>query len=218
MRMNFYMVIIKIRFGWLKMIHSTKPIDDATPLDDISGLKLPHNRMYTLKEIYEAEANNIALATLKYLSAPPSKKEAPFTYEWLKQLHQEMFGDVWEWAGEFRRVELSIGIKAYMVPTTLKELADDIAYWDKNRTFDIYETATRIHHRAVQIHPFQNGNGRWSRMLANIYLRQNGSMPVRWQEELLCKENLKRDEYIRALKKADSGDYQSLIEMHKHTY
>lgn len=56
------------------MIHSTKPIDDATPLDDISGLKLPSDKVYSLREIYVAEANNIALATIKYLSAPPSKK------------------------------------------------------------------------------------------------------------------------------------------------
>ena len=200
------------------MIHSTKPIDDATPLDDISGLKLPNDKVYSLKEIYVAEANNIALATLKYLSAPPSKKIAPFTYEWLSTLHKEMFGNVWDWGGKFRQVELSIGIKAYKVPTALKELADDIAYWDKNRTFDIYEIATRIHHRAVQIHPYKNGNGRWSRMLANIYLRQNGSMPVKWQEDLLSKENPKRDEYILALKMADNGDYSSLIAMHAITY
>ena len=200
------------------MIHSTKPIDDATPLDDISGLKLASDKVYSLKEIYVAEANNIALATIKYLSAPPSKKIAPFSYEWLSALHEEMFGNVWDWAGKFRQIELSIGIKAYKVPTALKELADDIAYWNKHITFDIYETATRIHHTAVQIHPYNNGNGRWSRMLANIYLRHNGSMPVKWQEDLLSKENPKRDEYIKALKDADNGDYTSLIAMHKITY
>jgi Fic-DOC domain mobile mystery protein B len=200
------------------MIHFTQAIDDATPLDDISGLKLPSDKVYSLKEIYVAEANNIALATIKYLSAPPSKKIAPFSYEWLSLLHEEMFGNVWDWAGKFRQVELSIGIKAYQVPTTLKELADDIAFWDMNKTFDIYETAARLHHRAVQIHPYKNGNGRWSRMLANIYLRQNGSMPVKWQEDLLSKENPKRDEYIKALKAADNGDYTSLIAMHKVTY
>ncbi len=200
------------------MIHSTKPIDDATALDDISGLMLPNDKVYTLKEIYVAEANNIALATIKYLSAPPSKKVAPFSYEWLSLLHEEMFGNVWDWAGKFRSVELSIGIKAYQVPTALKVLADDIAYWDENKIFDIYEIATRIQHRAVQIHPYKNGNGRWSRMLANIYLRQNGSMPVKWQEDLLSKENPKRDKYIQALKDADNGDYSSLIEMHRVTY
>ena len=60
------------------MIDSTKPIDDATPLDDISGLKLPKNKTYTLKEIYVTEAENIADATIKYLSAIPTKKRSSF--------------------------------------------------------------------------------------------------------------------------------------------
>ena len=200
------------------MLDSTKPIDDATPLDDISGLKLSKSKTYSLKDVYIKEAENIADATLKYLSATPTKKEAPFSFEWLLQLHEEMFGNVWDWAGKLRQVELSIGIKAYLVQTELKKLSDDITYWDKKKVFDVYETATRIHHRAVQIHPFKNGNGRWSRMLANIYLRQHGLMPVKWQEDLLSKENPKRDEYIQALKKADRSDYEDLIAMHMITY
>ena len=143
------------------MIDSTKPcnpagtrtIDDATPLDDVSGLKLSKNKTYSLKEIYEAEAQNIAGAILKYLSAPPTKKEAPFTYSWFLDLHEEMFGNVWDWAGKLRQIEFSIGIKAYLVPIELKNLCDDIAYWDKHKTYNVYETAARIHHRAVQIHP-----------------------------------------------------------------
>lgn len=199
------------------MIDSTKPINDATPLDDISGLLLPNGKVYTLKEVHEKEAENIAKATIKYLSAPPSKKEASFTYGWMLDLHKEMFGNVWDWAGKLRQVELSIGIKAYLVPIELKKLCDDIEYWDKNKTYDIYELVARMHHRAVQIHPFQNGNGRWGRMLANIYLRQHGKMPVRWQENMLAKENPKRNEYIAALKKADDGDYQNLVGMHRVT-
>ncbi len=80
--------------------------------------------------------------------------------------------------------------------SALKELADDVAFREEHETFDIYEGASRIHHRAVQIHPYKKGNGRWSRMLANIYLRQHGSMPAKWQEDLLSKENAKRDKYI----------------------
>jgi len=200
------------------MIDSTNPVDDATPLDDISGLKLSKSKVYTLREIYNEEALNIASATLKYLSAPPSKKEAPFSYEWLLQLHEEMFGNVWDWAGKLRQGELSIGIKAYLVSVELKKLVDDLAYWDKHQTYDVTEIAARIHHRAVQIHPFQNGNGRWSRMLANIYLRQKGLMPVKWQEDVLAKENPKRAQYIQALKMADDGNYNALIDMHKIRY
>lgn len=191
----------------------TTKIKGATYNDDISGLKLDTRKQYTLKEIYLYEAKNITKATLKYLSAKPDKKLAPFSYEWLLQLHFEMFGDVWDWAGKIRTVELSIGIKAYMIRGELKKLVDDLAFWEEHKTFDIAEISSRIHHRAVWIHPFKNGNGRWSRMLANIYLKQNGLEPTKWNEKLLSKDNPHRDDYIQALKKADSGDYSSLIEM-----
>ena len=55
-------------------------------------------------------------------------------------------------------------------------------------------------------------------MLANIYLRQKGLMPVKWQENLLASENPKRSDYIQDLKKTDDLDYTDLIEMHKIAY
>lgn len=195
----------------------TTKIKGATYNDDISGLLLDTNVQYTLQDIYVYEAKNITKATLKYLSAKPDKKLAPFTYEWFLQLHKDMFGDVWDWAGKLRQVELSIGVKAYMVPIELKKLIDDLKYWDKNKTFCVVETAARLHHRAVQIHPFKNGNGRWSRMLANIYLKQNGLNPTKWNEDLLSKENPHRDDYIESLKLADNADYSKLIELQSNT-
>ena len=188
-------------------------IADATYVDDISGLKLDTSKQYTMNEIYLYEAKNITKATLKYLSATPDKKLAPFSYEWFMTLHADMFGDVWDWAGKFRQVELSIGIKAYLVSTEIKKLVDDLEFWHENKSFEVVEIASRLHHRAVHIHPFLNGNGRWSRMLANIYLKQNGLQPTKWNENLLSKENLHRDDYINALKRADEGDYSVLIEM-----
>lgn len=193
-------------------------IADATYVDDVSGLKLDTSKQYTMDEIYFYEAKNMTQATLKYLSLVPDKKLAPFSLEWLLTLHHEMFGDVWEWAGKLRQVELSIGVKAYLVSTEIKKLVDDVAFWEQNKSFDIIETASRIHHRAVQIHPFLNGNGRWARMLANIYLKQNGLQPTTWNENLLSKVNLHRDDYIKALKKADAGDYGDLIVMQSHIY
>ena len=188
-------------------------IAGATYIDDISGLKLDTSKQYTMDEIYLYEAKNITKATLKYLSATPDTKLAPFTYEWFMILNTDMFGDVWDWAGKFRHVELSIGIKAYLVSTEIKKLVDDLAFWHENKTFEVVEIASRLHHRAVHIHPFLNGNGRWSRMLANIYLKQNGLEPTKWNENLLSKENPHRDDYINALKRADEGDYSVLIEM-----
>jgi len=188
-------------------------IADATYIDDISGLKLDTSKQYTMNEIYLYEAKNITKATLKYLSAIPDKKLAPFSYEWFMILHKDMFGDVWDWAGKLRHAELSIGVKAYLVGIEIKKLVDDLEYWHEHKSFSVIEIASRIHHRAVQIHPFLNGNGRWSRMLANIYLKQNGLQPTKWNENLLSKENPHRDDYIKALKKADNGDYSDLIKI-----
>lgn len=195
----------------------TTKIKGATYNDDISGLLLDTSIQYTLQDIYVYEAKNITKATLKYLSAKPDKKLAPFSFEWFLALHKDMFGDVWDWAGKLRQVELSIGVKAYMVSMELKKLVDDLEFWDKNKIFTVVEIAARLHHRAVQIHPFKNGNGRWSRMLANIYLRQNGLTPTKWNEDLLSKENPHRDDYIQALKMADNGDYTRLIELQSNT-
>ncbi|MDZ7817117.1 MAG: mobile mystery protein B [Aliarcobacter sp.] len=191
----------------------TTKIKGATYNDDISGLLLDTSKQYTLQDVYLYEAKNITKATLKYLSAKPDNKKAPFTFEWFLELHKDMFGDVWDWAGKLRQVELSIGVKAYLVSTELKKLVDDLEYWHKNKSFDTIEIASRVHHRAVQIHPFKNGNGRWSRMLANIYLKQNGLNPTKWNENLLSKENPHRDDYIKALKKADNNDYSELIKL-----
>jgi Fic-DOC domain mobile mystery protein B len=195
----------------------TTKIQGATYNDDISGLKLDTSKQYTLQEIYLYEAKNITKATLKYLSAKPDKKLAPFSFEWFLQLHFDMFGDVWDWAGKIRQVELSIGVKAYLVSTELKKLVDDLAFWEEHKSFDLVETSARLHHRAVQIHPFKNGNGRWSRMLANIYLKQHGLEPTKWNENLLAKENPHRDSYIEALKEADNGDYRVLIKLQANT-
>ncbi len=214
------MANIKKLYGSInyKNMNNKTQIKGATYNDDISGLKLDTSKTYTLEDIYFYEAKNITKATLKYFSTSPSKKIAPFTYQWFLQLHYEMFGDVWKWAGKIRQVELSIGVKAYLINIELKKLIDDLEFWEQNKSFDLIEIASRLHHRAVQIHPFLNGNGRYSRMLANIYLKQNALEPTKWNENLLAKENPHRNDYIQALKKADDGDYTDLIKMQSNIF
>lgn len=188
-------------------------ITDATYGNDLSGLKLDKNKTYNASEVYFYEAQNILKASIDYLSTIPNKKSAPFDYDFFLKLHKEMFDDVWDWAGKMRIVELNFGVKAYLVNAEVKKLADDLHFWQSNKSFDTIEIAARLHHRAVVIHPFLNGNGRWSRMLANIYLKQNGLEPTKWNENLLAKKNIHRGDYIQALKQADNGNYKPLIKM-----
>ena len=79
----------------------------------------------------------------------------------------------------------------------------------------LIEQAAMLHHKAVAIHPFENGNGRWARMLANIRLFQKGGVPTKWPEELVGSASPIRDDYLKAIKAADEGDYSLLIELHQ---
>jgi fido (protein-threonine AMPylation protein) len=65
----------------------------------------------------------------------------------------------------------------------------------------------------VQIHPFQNGNGRHARIAADVYLeRCFGHEPVDWTAgHNLQTMNERRALYIAALRTADAGDYTPLL-------
>jgi Fic-DOC domain mobile mystery protein B len=125
----------------------------------------------------------------------------------IKALHKKMFGDVWVWAGKFRTTEKNIGIKAYKIQESLKVLLNDVNYWILNNTFSKKEIA----HRLVQIHPFPNGNGRTSRLMADLFMQKFGATKLCWGTPNLTEISEARKHYILALREADNGDYQKLL-------
>lgn len=188
-------------------------IEGETPIDP-SHLK--DKSIKTREQLNIAEAQNILKPIVKYLGSKPSKKLAPFDLNWFQKLHEEMFCDVWKYAGDFRQEDLNIGCKWQNIQTELYQLEGDIVYWKENETYETLEIAVRIHFRAVHIHPFPNGNGRWSRLLGNIYLKQNDHPLVKWPEETIgVEKSIARDAYLSAVKKADTGDLSYLIGLHR---
>lgn len=187
------------------------PIEGETPIDDLSGLKV--KGVSTRRDLNALEARNILKATLKYLASRPTAKQTPFDLSWVKRLHREMFGDVWAWAGQIRTVELNLGSPAYQVETQLQQVLDDLTYWSESG-MDLIEQAVRLHHRTVAIHPFLNDNGRWSRMLANIWLARQGSALTHWPTDLDHASEY-RHAYLAAIRKADDHDYADLLELHR---
>jgi Fic-DOC domain mobile mystery protein B len=186
-----------------------KTIAGATPIDDISGLKIS---VSSQAELNTAEARNIARAVVKYLSKKPSARTAPFDRKWLLKLHGEMFGEVWEWAGKLRTGgTLNIGVAAHRISEELQKLPGDLRYWEKTG-MPISEQAARLHHRAVWIHPFPNGNGRWARLLADIWLNQQGAPFPVWPGDV-GRESTVRKKYIAALRQADHGDFTELLQL-----
>lgn len=188
------------------------PLQGQTPIEDISGLL--DRSITTTSELNAAEAENIRKAVLRYLAAKPTTRQAPFDLGWSKQLHAQMLGDVWAWAGSVRTTELNMGASPHTIETDLHNLFEDLHVWNET-DMPILEQAVRLHHRAVVIHPFINGNGRWSRMLANIWLKQHDAPVILWPETTIGTESTIRAQYIQALQAADRGDLSPLIELHE---
>lgn len=186
-------------------------MDGQTPLNDYSGLLID---IVTRAELHAVEFDNISQATAKYLLAVPSIHRAPFTYEWFLQLHREMFGKVWNWAGELRRTNLNIGVDKLRITESLKLVEKDYHAWRTAR-MDNDELIARLHHRLVAIHPFQNGNGRWARLAVNIHQRQHDWPLIRWPTQEIIRQTDVREEYMRALKEADDGDVTPLMTLQK---
>ena len=188
------------------------PIPGETPIDDISGLKI--NGITTREELNKVEAENIRRAITKYLAGIPNRRTARFDLSWTLRLHREMFGDVWKWAGSLRKSDLSIGMPWPNVETNLYTLLENLKCWETEQR-DILEQAVWLHHRAVFIHPFQNGNGRWARLIANIWLRLHKAATVDWPEVTIGSTSQIREEYLVAIRKADNGEYQPLLDLHR---
>ena len=96
-------------------------------------------------------------------------------------------------------------------------LFGDLEYWREHDTYPLLEQAVRLHHRAVRIHPFPNGNGRWSRMLANIWLKLHDHPITIWPPETSATgmESVIRAEYLAAIKGADGGKIGPLLAIHR---
>lgn len=187
--------------------------EGATPINDISGLKI--SWVKTQANLNRVEAENISQAIEKHLMKSINSPLNWFNITNLKKIHNDMFHDVWDWAGSFRVTQTIPGVKPYQIQDALKNLCDDVLYWNTDGSeMTFLEQSARIHHRLVFIHPFQNGNGRFSRIIADRYLKAwKCSIPI-WPKEIQ-NESQARKQYIITLKSADLGNYSLLIDFMK---
>lgn len=123
-----------------------------------------------------------------------------------------MYGEVWKWAGSFRKSEKNIGIKSYLIPIQLKQLLDNTLFWYENNSYPPVEIAIRFKHQLVSIHCFPNGNGRHSRLMADLIMEKLFNEKfLSWGSTNLVNVTDIRKEYIAALKQADKHQIQALI-------
>ena len=182
-----------------------------TPLSEEEKEGLRVGSITTRQDLDEFEQQNIDKA-IERLAGKKFKVEKFLTERFVKDLHREMFGDVWTWAGEFRRSDKSIGVDWRIISVEIKKLLDNCYYWLDNKIFSEEEIAIRLSHGLVKIHPFVNGNGRHSRLIADVMMEKIFYKDIfSWGKLDLESINDERSRYIVALRKADEGDYNCLL-------
>lgn len=161
----------------------------------------------TRGELFDAEQRNISQALLRH----PPRTEELLEDKYLRDLHRAMFGQVWNWAGQYRQRETNIGIDPTHIAVAVRSLIDDATWWIDVGTFSVDETAVRFHHRLVAIHPFRNGNGHHGRVAADYLAQASGAEPFSWGRYLDDSTADLRKTYLSALQAADNGEINPLL-------
>ena len=184
----------------------------ATPVDpDEAADRLPAG-IETVDQLNAFEQTNILSATEWALRSrrrgtPAQVLTEPFLFD----LHRRMFDETWRWAGAPRRTDRNTGVHWPTLRVALRERVTDAQLWLAESVFPLDEVAVRLHHGIVLVHPFPNGNGRWSRLAADTLLHAHRHAPFTWGATDLTGAGAARAAYLTALRAADRGDVAPLL-------
>lgn len=181
--------------------------DNATPLSPEEHEGLIPSHITLRSELNELEQQNI----LRAVTWVFARRRNPFDETFARNLHHRMFDNVWRWAGTYRTTNKNIGVDRTQVQAQLYQALDNARYWSENKTFSPDEIAVRFHHALVSIHPFPNGNGRWSRLMGDILAVRLGEKYFSWGGRNLRADDETRRAYIKALQAADNHDFAPLL-------
>ena len=186
-------------------------IDGQTPLEDDEKVGLLIPTISTREELDEFEQQNIEEA-IQWVLTRSLNSKIILTEQFVRRLHKRMYGNVWAWAGNFRKTNKNLGVDKWQIPTALKTLLDDTIYWVENDTYTPDEIAIRFKHRIVSIHCFPNGNGRHSRLMADVIIDKIYHLPVfLWGAGNLVQQSDIRTNYLKAVREADKNNYEPLL-------
>lgn len=156
-----------------------------------------------------------ALADAISLSLLEIEDDTRFSVLKLREMHRQWLGEIYEFAGEIRRVNVSKGGVMFApvihLDQTLSELDRVLSQYTPCKAFERTELVRAlavVHAELILAHPFREGNGRLARWLTDLMALQAGSAPLQWGFELETEK--RRSRYFASLRKAFTKDFDQL--------
>lgn len=167
------------------------------------------------REMDALEATKLSDATdwaIRHVAA-----DQRFTAADVRRWHKQWLGEMYEWAGEYRQVNISKGGFVFaistQVPRLLQELEREVLARYTPCTFDnlehVLEALAITHCELVLIHPFREGNGRVSRLLTTLMALQAG-LPLL---DFSVIKGRQREAYFAAVRAGMGREYAPMIEI-----
>ncbi len=170
-----------------------------------------------MKDCEDMKASSVCL---KMVQTEAHRNDKPLTLSFIRQLHATLLREDYEahrqllggenvsytvHAGQYKTRPNSVMTPAgelfhYASPEETPALMTDLVDWyndtERAATMTPVELAALFHYRYIRIHPFEDGNGRIARLLANYIL-------LRHRYPMVVVRSRKKKEYLDALRATD---------------
>jgi cell filamentation protein len=140
--------------------------------------------------------------------------ETQFDIGYIQKIHLIALGDIYDFAGKWRDVNLSKGgfvfASAKFLPQTMQKFEDELLLKLSNvytHQQQLIDDAACIHAELLLIHPFREGNGRTARILTSLIFRKFGFQAPDWNK--ITEEDF--DSYVLAVQEATNRNYDPMI-------
>ena len=165
------------------------------------------------REIDEAESVALKIATDKLLGMYDASHR--FTAGDIRTMHKIWLGDIYEWAGEYRQVNVSKGdfhfAAAKQVTLLMNAFEKDFLYkhtpCNSKSMERVIQALAEVHVELVLIHPFREGNGRLARVLSTLMALQAGLPLLDFRP---IEKGKRKQEYFRAIQAGMGNDYEPM--------
>lgn len=157
---------------------SFSPGFGETPLDGdefdalLPGVRVALGDHVTKAAVYDLEQAVQDEVGAELLTAALSAEltlEALLTDHFVRTLHQRLYAEIWTWGGRLRLRELNIGVAPEKIAVELRAALDNLWHrWNTTNDFTARQFGIAVHAETVRIHPFADGNGRATRLLADL--------------------------------------------------